>query len=308
MSAGALMFSPLSGKWQPSSPPEHGVHTWILSAARSAQLSGLEAQQAFHAIQEQEPKLRAGRRFQPHEIENAINLVFSREPMARTANNGNPLPAHNWPQVDKLLRSEVLRTTRIAPPREKAHLRPQMSAAEILRHLFADDPLVCVSQEFNRGYRTEPLSELKAEYLTSCQFIVPNSMSARFGLTQSGKTSLRALSNTGERRYLVIEIDDHTLSNEDQGAIMLYLARQLPLVMLVHSGNRSVHGWFHIAAGADDAIGSSLHGFMKLAVSLGADRAMWTPCQFARMPNGTRDNGRDQQVLFFDPTLRGWVS
>ena len=89
---------------------------------------------------------------------------------------------------------------------------------------------------------------------------------------------------------------------------MLYLARQLPLVMLVHSGNRSVHGWFHIAAGADDAIGSSLHGFMKLAVSLGADRAMWTPCQFARMPNGTRDNGRDQQVLFFDPTLRGWVS
>ena len=44
-----------------------------------------------------------------------------------------------------------------------------------------------------------------------------------------------------------------------------------------------------------------LRTFMEYAVSLGADRAMWTRSQFARMPDGTRDNGNRQTVFYFNP-------
>jgi hypothetical protein len=38
---------------------------------------------------------------------------------------------------------------------------------------------------------------------------------------------------------------------------------------------------------------------MRYAVSLGADKQLWTRSQFARMPDGTRDNGNRQVVYFF---------
>jgi hypothetical protein len=312
MSKGKSMFnfSPESGKWSPEAPPEHGVHAWVLRTARIAQINNLDAKGAYDAIREMEPQLRAGRKFQPNEIENAINLVFSSEPVPRAASGTIAEASHNWPQIDHGLRAEVIkhgnkdRISRLAGHAYRSHAAPSV----ILRHLFPEDPLICVSPEFDRGYCTERLSELKAEFLDACQFVVPNAMSAHGGRTQSGKKSVRSLSNTGPRRYQVIEIDDDSLGFEEQAAILLYLARQLPLVMIVLSGNRSAHGWFHVA-GADDSIGSPLHDFMRLAVSLGADRAMWTPCQFARMPNGIRrPSGNQQMTLFFDPTLRGWQS
>ena len=46
-----------------------------------------------------------------------------------------------------------------------------------------------------------------------------------------------------------------------------------------------------------------LHRFMRHAVTLGADHATWTRCQFVRMPDGTHDNGRRQTVYFFNPEV-----
>ena len=43
--------------------------------------------------------------------------------------------------------------------------------------------------------------------------------------------------------------------------------------------------------------------FFRYAVSLGADPANWNCSQFARMPDGLRDNGRRQTVYFFNPRV-----
>jgi hypothetical protein len=40
---------------------------------------------------------------------------------------------------------------------------------------------------------------------------------------------------------------------------------------------------------------------MEYAVTLGADPAMWTRSQFARMPDGLRDNGKRQAAFYFNP-------
>jgi hypothetical protein len=85
---------------------------------------------------------------------------------------------------------------------------------------------------------------------------------------------------------------------DEQAAILWHLAlHHGPLVMVVDSGGKSLQGWFHVGGLADE----QLRPFMEYAVRLGADRATWTRSQFVRMPDGQRENGRRQSVLFLNP-------
>ena len=70
-------------------------------------------------------------------------------------------------------------------------------------------------------------------------------MTARSGLTQEDKQSAHALSITGPRRFLVIEQDRGAI--DEQAAMLLHLGRDAPLALVVHSGSKSIHGWFMLA-------------------------------------------------------------
>ena len=83
------------------------------------------------------------------------------------------------------------------------------------------------------------------------------------------------------------------------GAVLLRLAQHAPLVLAVHSGGKSLHGWFHCPGQPEE----TLLRFMRYAVSLGADPATWTRSQFVRMPDGRRDNGQRQTVYFLRTDL-----
>lgn len=148
-------------------------------------------------------------------------------------------------------------------------------------------------------------------HLERAQFIVPNPMTGPRGATKDGRVSERCLSNTGPRRYLVIECDfdpkrDVLLFSrlDDSGrtladlcaAVLGRLMEYAPLVMAVHSGSKSLHGWFAVGNQPTE----KLRRFMAFACSLGADKATWTPCQFVRMPCGIRDNGNRQTVHYFN--------
>ena len=122
-------------------------------------------------------------------------------------------------------------------------------------------------------------------------------MTAQTGHTQEGKESEHCLENTGPRRFLVIEQDSGTI--DEQAAVLLHLAADRPLALAVHSGSKSLHGWFYCAGQSEDR----LRRFMRYAVSLGADSAMWTRSQFARIPDGTRETGKRQTVYFFNPEV-----
>ncbi len=104
--------------------------------------------------------------------------------------------------------------------------------------------------------------------------------------------SAHTLDNTGPRRFLICEFDTGT--RDEHAALLLHLAQFAPLVCAVHSGGKSLHGWFFVAGQPD----ATVLKFFRYAVSLGADTATWTPCQFVRMPDGTRDNGKRQTVYY----------
>src|SRR4029077_12822052 len=135
--------------------------------------------------------------------------------------------------------------------------------------------------------------------------------------TKQGKLSAHALSNTGPRRFLIVEFDFDSRNSVEEArlleqldaerrdvrdlcaALLLHLAEKAPLALAVHSGGKSLHGWFYCAGVPEEKVWR----FFQYAVSIGADRANWTRSQFARMPDGLRENGRRQAVYFFNPEV-----
>jgi hypothetical protein len=161
---------------------------------------------------------------------------------------------------------------------------------EIIDRLFPGNPLVCCGKS-QSDFDTKPREAWRGQ-LTALQFVVPSPMTTPTGLTKEGRESAHTLSNTGLRRFLVCEFDTGT--TDEHAPLLMHLGTFAPLVCVVHSGGKSLHGWFYVQSQPGDKI----ERFFKYAVSLGADRATWTRSQFVRMPDGTRDNGNRQTVFF----------
>jgi len=188
------------------------------------------------------------------------------------------------------------------------------NADEIVRLLFPGNPLLCCGWS---RHRFDTRSRNRWYKLNDLQFIVPNPMKAARGLTQRRRVSAHALSNTGMRRFLNVEFDFDARHSAKEArilkrlalegrdvrdlcaALLLHLAEKAPLALAVYSGNKSLHGWFYCAGVAEEKVSR----FFQYAVLLGADRTSQTPSQFARMPDGLRENGRRQTVYFLNPRV-----
>lgn len=278
-----------------ASPPARGdgLNLWFFRAARVLH--------AFRTPEEVEALLgaaTAGQPVQRGEIERAVerSRAVAWQPGLRTA---TPRPVSAWPAVNREQREAIcsagagLVDLWEASP---ARIEDDTSRAEeIVSALFPGSPFLCVGAS-SSTFKTRTREELRGE-LAALALIVPNPMIARTGKTQDGDESEHTLESTGPRRFLVIEQDGGTV--DEQAAILLHLAERAPLVLALHSGGKSIHGWFAAAGQSEDR----LHAFMRYAVSLGADPALWTRSQFARMPDGTRENGKRQPIYFFNQAL-----
>lgn len=164
---------------------------------------------------------------------------------------------------------------------------------EIIDKLFPGNPLLCAGTK-----NTVSLTRTRLEwsgFLEKQQFIVPRPMAAVYGTTRNGERSMRTLTNVGPRRFAVVEFDQGAF--DQHAALLVHLGRFAPLALVVHSGGKSLHGWFYCAGQPDEKV----EKFFRYAVSMGADPATWTPCQYVRMPDGLRDNGKRQSVIYFNP-------
>jgi hypothetical protein len=167
---------------------------------------------------------------------------------------------------------------------------------EIVDRLFPGNPLLCCGKT-QADFDTKPRNEWRGE-LSGLQFIVPSPMITWVGLTKEGKASAHSLEGTGPRRFLVIEQDRGTI--DEQAAVLWHLACHAPLALVVHSGGKSIHGWFFCSGQDEEKI---LRPFMRHVVSLGSCRSTWTKSQFVRMPDGQRADGRRQAVYYLRPEV-----
>lgn len=273
-------------------PPHagEGVHSWLFRVARQlhAHLPAVEMVALLEAR-----VAGCGRHVPRNEILAAVqnSLQCAWEPSGSTP---KPPPPRKWPDVNHEQRTAMIRDGGgLADMWE--HSKPRFEdsdphAEAVVDMLFPDNPLLCCGRS-NREFDTKSRDEWRGE-LETLALIVPSPMTTPTGQTKDGRESAHCLDNTGPRCFLVCEFDTGTA--DEHAALLMHLGEYAPLVCAVHSGNKSLHGWFLVAGEPDDKV----ERFFRYAVSLGADRATWTPCQFVRMPDGLRDNGRRQTVFF----------
>jgi hypothetical protein len=210
-------------------------------------------------------------------------------------------PAAKWPKVNQEQCAAITRDGgglaelwEISPVRIEDN---ESRTEEIIDRLFPGNPLLCCG-ESQSDFDTRPRDEWRGG-LAKLQLIVPSPMSALLGRKKNPKPgenelSAHTLDNTGPRRFLIVEFDKGT--SDQHAAVLLHLAGFAPMACVVHSGGKSLHGWFFVEGQPDD----KALKFFRYAVSLGADPAIWTRSQFVRMPDGTRDNGKRQAVFFLN--------
>jgi hypothetical protein len=285
-----------------------GVHRWVFEVALRTKHHS-EEESAFII---RRASSGCGRSVDEQEIVNAVRG-------ARRPRSGPPSP--KWPpQNPDLIASAIKDGPSVGKLRELSPIKGEtLTSGQILNLLFpGDDVLLCAGATENK-FRTA----LKREFVnvaTHLQFVVPNPMTSLYGQKKGGGKSQRCLDNTGPRRFLVVESDPrkwnkltpeeqkhfegevhYIAAKKDEAAASLWdiarRAEDAPLVMVVDSGGKSLHGWFLVASVPQERI----KDIFAYAVAVGADPMTWTPCQLVRMPNGTRDDGNRQSVVYFNP-------
>lgn len=274
------------------SPPHDGINLWVLSSARKCQLAGIspaEAEQRILSFQGQTRrplKISEVRRA----IERAYNTTLAPAPsyVRKFEQKWNPAatrPTNHRPNLKGLTEADLW------------HASPWVmdggtSQRMILDLLFPDPAgLVCVGKSAYE-FHTARIDQFKD--LTKCQFIVPCYMSKRKGLTQDGKESMHCLDNCGPRRFCVCDFDEP--ASDIHPSIIWHLRSVGDLVLVLSSGGKSLHAWFNVPPEDEP-------DFWKAAIECGADAAlMRNRSSFVRMPEGRRDNGKVQSVIYFDPS------
>lgn len=205
-----------------------------------------------------------------------------------------------WPKTNSALRNQIVELGGgLADLCDISPVSWDMpSTVEVMNMIFPGNPLVCCGKS-SREFWTRPLSDYGSS-LETLQLVVPSPMSKLLGKIQDpepgGPTeSAHTKDNTGPRKYAVVEFDTGT--SDEHAALLWHLSDYAPFVMAVHSGGKSLHGWFRVEGEPEEKI----FRFYRYAVSLGADRATYLKSQFVRMPGGRRENGNRQPIYYFNP-------
>jgi hypothetical protein len=308
-----------------------GVNHWLFTTGRQLH-AHMDEQTMFSLLKER--SRHCGRPVQDKEI--ARQITCSRQSAWRPRGadvfphaNGIPIEikvgpsAPKWPDPDlELIRRIVACPFRLEHMRDlspiKLSLEEPSHTETIIDAVWPGDPLLCCGLEMYK-FATRRREKWRGN-LARYALIVPNPMLRVKGLTQEDKVSEHTLDATAARVYQVIEFDFAEFADDgvtetlwtplirewqDQGitvseacaALHLHLSVARDLVLVCHSGGKSLHGWY----ACFDRTEEENREFMIWAVRLGADRQTWVRSQFVRMPDGTRNNGKRQTIYYFDP-------
>lgn len=277
-------------------PPQAGggINNWLYRMARVLH-SFREPDEIYRLLDAS--TFECGRPVSDKEIRRAIQNSYANRYVPGQPNL-NIKASHKWPPLNVELRDKIIANGgSLAALHDVSPIRLDDAASEdVIKILFpvSTDPWLCCGKS-KSDFKTFQWSTWEGRLANMC-LIVPSPMTRKFGTTKEGKKSEHTLDNTGGRRFLIVEFDSGTL--DEHAACIHYLAKKAPLVMVLHSGGKSLHAWFFCKDRPED----KLFAFMSTAVSIGADTATWLRCQFVRMPMGTRpETGKKQEVYYLNP-------
>jgi hypothetical protein len=287
-----------------------GVHQWLFSAALQLNrcpglsddernvLLGWAVRDCGRTVPQRE--LNDALRNSKHLVQSSFGakgFVRGSDPKGVETRNSNKSPKVNEGHRARILSGNAFGLEQLRMQSPVPTGQPHQNSGWYVDQLFPGDPLVCIGTSPSMC-ATMPLSGFKRRFrLDAHALIVPSPMSALSGTNQNGERSVRCLDNTGPRRFLITEFDRGTL--DEHASLIWHLRAYAPLVMVLWSGSKSLHAWWHAQGVPED----TLLRFFRYAVSLGADASTRTRCQLVRLPEGWREDRQARQAVhYFDPS------
>jgi hypothetical protein len=230
---------------------------------------------------------------------------------------------YNWPKPDVSLISKATEHGRgfaDLTARSPVPLNPCHTARDYLAALFDPNPksFVCVADGGPQTACTIPWEGVEPSDRPG--LVVPSLMNAIRGKKPNGDTSRRLASMVSKRLYIVLEtdfkLDDPGAEPTPIGELMRnnphlptpkelsagiahhWIDQGWPVALVLFSGNKSVHVWIATWQDEDDEAAARMFAY---ATARGADASHWTLCQLIRCPEGRRETGEEQPVLYIDP-------
>jgi hypothetical protein len=167
-----------------------------------------------------------------------------------------------------------------------------LSGAEAIGGLFEDSEVIFIQPELHSKPLEfcRPVKEWKAIDLKPYQYMTHNP-------SVENPTGRNESNLNGQRKYLLHEVDDKTITFEQQLGLIKQLESIVPLKMVVSSGGKSLHAWFHWKPGRRD-------DFLTLSQKLGGDVRFANGSQLCRLPWGTRRKkgeplAAEQPIIFW---------
>jgi hypothetical protein len=288
-----------------------GLHDWILATSRELLLSGYSKEDALRLMVERSTgKGREVSREISDALDGAAQWIENEGVIIGGYRNHNPV--NRWEEIQyKIANYSPAIVPKDKRPeyyevdprlREKAigyQIKPEGAKGYFKwSKLFCIDALnLCVTRIAKRPYFViRPLSEWKTSELAEFGYMVPSPMFK----AGEGFSGIKNDCNTSKRMYQIIEFDSGTL--EEQWYLLGYLeeTQDMPLAMVVFSGNKSLHGFFacyHL----DEY---EIRTFFLAATKLGADRSHRIPSQLCRVPQGWNYKTKQRQdVLYWNQEI-----
>jgi hypothetical protein len=278
-----------------------GCHSALLRVANFGRLAGVNPNQI---AQDLAANVHGARKVSRGEIIATVNKAFN--PFSTFTPHATMCPA-----VDggKLLNAIVDRGAAFGEAElwEASPVRvdwsPEDDATEVLRRLYRPQDRLFIGMRFEAGAEhVLPVSEWISRFergIAIPEHIGPNPLSGEQGQTKDGKQSYRADACVARFRFAVVEFD--TMPRERQ--FQFWAGVKLPVVALLDSGGKSVHGWVRIDAA--DADGWTLrveNKLFSLLSAIGADASCRNESRLSRMPGHYRtEKGHFQRLLYLDP-------
>lgn len=275
-----------------------GLHSYLYHYACVCAEEEIDPDEAIYYMTECVDSLSYHRDVPEREIRSSVECAYS------TVMGGQPRNTRTLPHYEPDLAMDIYQSYLITNDDiiSDSPLSPPDSPTEALAHLFAADELVCIAKEFKLAKTLLVSAWLEFDQeLKNYQFLVPHPMISKKGETKDGRISSRTVSNTGKRRRIVCDFD--APKAEMQPSLIAHLSNYCgedPEIILT-SGGKSLHTWWRI----DDWPDEDIETFENEAARVGADPALLgdaRKCQLVRLPAGTRDNGKPQFILFWNPS------
>ncbi|MFO7555303.1 MAG: hypothetical protein R6W88_08880 [Desulfobacterales bacterium] len=289
-------------------PPGGGCHPSLLGVANLGVIAGIDPERIHDDMRRSVP---SGRRsVTDREISDAIKKALSDHKGGTYTPKPRPKPVV---KDGKATLQKIISQAKISDEVdlwESSPIRlyddPRHDTALFLNTLYRPDDSIWIGDRYQEGIMgdtirttTDWIKHFQSGGQASPHFVI-NPLSGKPAPTKSGdKETLRGDACVSRFQYCLVEFDN--LNYEEQ--IKFWSAVKLPVVCLIHSGGKSIHGLLEVNKLAKvDTMGVweseiKVRLYDRILKPLGVDGACSNAARLSRLPGHDRD-GKMQKILW----------